>query len=195
MDSSGENETALVVNVFSAAEPSWSPDGTLIAHTMSNGSVQVIAATPPGGGPPTPLSDGGDFSPSWQSVGTKLPTQRCQGILATVEGTGGDDDLVGTPLVDVVVAFDGNDAIRGAGDDDLLCAGPGDDVILGQGGNDLFESGHGNDVAKGGAGRDEMFGQTGNDVLSGGPGRDVANGGPGRDACSAEVLRLCEDAA
>jgi Ca2+-binding RTX toxin-like protein len=194
MPSSGEPETLLTTspNVPSAFEPSWSPDGTLIAHAASIGGEIVIAVTPATGGSPMPLSDGADFSPSWQSLGKKLPTLRCDGVLATIEGTGGDDDLVGTPLVDVVVALDGGDDIRVAGDDDVVCAGPGDDGVLGQGGNDRIESGHGNDTAKGGGGGDGLFGQPGNDTLVGGPGRDAANGGPGRDACSAEVERNCE---
>jgi Ca2+-binding RTX toxin-like protein len=192
--SSGDPETLLTTspNTPASFEPSWSPDGTLIAHAANTGSEIAIAVTPASGGSPIQLSDGADFSPSWQSVGTKLPTLRCNGILATIEGTGGDDDLVGTPLVDVVVALDGDDEIRVSGDDDEVCAGPGDDAVRGQGGDDRVESGHGNDATTAGSGRDEMFGQRGNDALVGGPGRDVANGGPDRDICSAEVQRNCE---
>jgi len=192
MPASGEPETILTPNLVAAFDPSWSPDGSAIAHAANDWSEIEIATTPPGGGPTTPLSDGGDFSPSWQTVGAPVPTARCAGVLATLEGTPGDNVLFGTPLRDVVVSFNGDDNVHTGGGADVVCAGDDDDVVLGDDGNDVVDLGRGNDLAKGLRGDDKLLGKSGNDGLIGGPGDDLANGGLGRDGCSAETEISCE---
>jgi Ca2+-binding RTX toxin-like protein len=89
----------------------------------------------------------------------------CHGVAATMTGTSGADELVGTEDRDVIVAGRGADEIRGAGGNDLIC---------------------------GGGGRDQIEGNAGNDVLRGGRGFDSGRGGRGSDVCvSIESARSC----
>ncbi len=92
--------------------------------------------------------------------------QTCNGKIATIIGTQGDDDLVGTPDADIIVGLGGNDRITGAGGDDLICGGDGNDDLLGQTGDDL------------------LIGDAGNDVLDGGEGEDFCDGVAGIDSAS-----------
>ncbi|NND03731.1 MAG: hypothetical protein HKN91_13190 [Acidimicrobiia bacterium] len=132
----------------------------------------------------------------------------CAGMVATITGTQGADDLTGTPGNDVIVGLGGNDTIVGLGGDDIICGGngaddisggPGRDTILGQrgrdtlrgdfgsdtlrggAGNDVLKGGKGNDTLEGGNHRDRLYGNTGRDMLKGQNGNDVANGGGGND--------------
>lgn len=108
---------------------------------------------------------------------------RCNGKVATIVGTAGDDVLQGTKGRDIIVGLAGDDTIRGAGGNDLICGGNGDDIINGGAGNDNIFGGSGNDLMAGAAGRDRMVGFKG---------RDTANGGPGIDRCSAEKRNRCK---
>ena len=114
----------------------------------------------------------------------------CGGEPATVLGSGGDDQLVGTEKRDVIVALGGNDVVRGLGGNDLICTASGADTIRGEAGADVIRSGGGNDAIKGGddndllragGGDDRLGGGRGADTLRGGGGADACNGGPGRD--------------
>jgi uncharacterized repeat protein (TIGR01451 family) len=123
-----------------------------------------------------------------------LAAATCRGVLATVSGTEGDDELIGTPGPDVIVALGGNDRIVAEAGRDLICAGsgrdyvgagtaadkvfggPGRDRLLGRGGPDLLKGSAGNDVLKGGRGSDRLRGGGGGDLCLGGPGRDSVRG-------------------
>jgi len=96
----------------------------------------------------------------------------CDGEVATILGTPGNDVLHGTPRNDVIVALGGNDRIFAGDGDDIVCAGPGNDLVKGQRGADRL---------LGGSGNDKMFGNAKGDVLIGGDGRDVLWGGVGPD--------------
>jgi Ca2+-binding RTX toxin-like protein len=89
--------------------------------------------------------------------------------IAGFEGAGGsgfDDVILGTDVVDE------------------LFGGYGDDELRGRDGDDSIE-GRGND--------DFMAGDAGNDSLDGGPGSDGADGGDGTDSCTAsETIINCE---
>ena len=78
----------------------------------------------------------------------------CGGLAATIEGTDGDDDLLGTTGPDVIAALDGDDSIVGRGGEDVICDGPGSDAIDGGSGNDVFYQGEKGDVLEGGKGSD-----------------------------------------
>jgi hypothetical protein len=78
----------------------------------------------------------------------------CHGVAATMTGTSGADELVGTLDRDVIVAGGGADRIRGRGGNDLICAGRGKDRIKGNGGNDVLRGGRGFDSGRGGRGSD-----------------------------------------
>ena len=70
----------------------------------------------------------------------------CDGLVATIVGTGGNDTLVGTSGPDVIAALQGDDVIRGLGGDDVICGGLGDDEIFGGEGFDIIFGAQGDDV-------------------------------------------------
>ncbi|MBA3653472.1 MAG: hypothetical protein H0W70_04690 [Actinobacteria bacterium] len=107
------------------------------------------------------------------STSTTLPPPpTCDGRVATIIGTSGDDSIYGTPGPDVIVGLGGNDDVYGQGGDDVICGGTGLDNIY---------AGDGNDRAFGEAGADTLYGQAGNDFLSGGSENDYLYGGDGDD--------------
>ena len=107
-----------------------------------------------------------------------------------IDGTDGDDRLIGTRGDDVITCGAGNDRVDGGGGDDIIRCGDGKDIIRGGSGRDRIDGGaggdkvageSGNDRINGGAGKDKLSGNSGNDTLIGGPGRDILRGGSGRD--------------
>lgn len=94
----------------------------------------------------------------------------CAGLPATIVGTSGNDNLIGTAKRDIV------------------SLGAGNDTFAGKGGNDLVCGGDGNDLLTGGAGKDKLNGENGNDALKGGTDRDRCDGGDGTDTAA----RSCE---
>lgn len=97
-------------------------------------------------------------------------TVRCDGRVATIVGTPGDDVLTGTNRRDVIAGLAGNDRIDGAGGDDVICGGPGNDIITGD-----------SSASAQNAGQDDVFGQEGDDILAGCGNRDRVSGGAGND--------------
>lgn len=83
--------------------------------------------------------------------------------MAVINGNGQANNLLGTPLDDIIDAKGGNDVVD-AGD-----------------GNDTVYGGNGNDTLKGGLGNDLLFGGANNDRLNGGEGDDQLDGGTGTD--------------
>lgn len=137
--------------------------------------------------------------PAPAELGARSFLPSCAGEPATLVGTNGDDDLVGTDRRDIIFAGLGNDTVTGLGGDDLICggfgddfidagpgndtviAGPGADTIRGRDGQDLINGGHGHDDIEGNAGDDELRGFTGRDYVKGGLGSDSVFGGAGND--------------
>jgi Ca2+-binding RTX toxin-like protein len=93
-------------------------------------------------------------------------------LAATIDGTSGPDDLVGTDKDDVIHASGGQDYLSGLAGPDVLYAGAGNDTVVGRDGNDRI---YGN------AGSDELFGNRNNDTIdsSGDQERDVVKCGQG----------------
>lgn len=109
---------------------------------------------------------------------------------SALNGTSGNDTLIGYASDDVISGVSGDDKIHGqAGNDqldggdgnDLLDGGEGDDTLFGAAGNDVLEGGLGDDVLNGGAGNDRLSGGEGSDLLFAGEGNDVLLGGAGDD--------------
>lgn len=98
-----------------------------------------------------------------------------------LNGSGGNDNVMGGSLNDTIDAGLGNDDVVGGGGDDLLGGSGGDDSVDGGDGQDFGSGGSGNDIIMGGAGTDVLFGGTGADTLNGGDGSDVLIGGLGAD--------------
>jgi len=76
----------------------------------------------------------------------------------SLQGTTGNDSLMGSDLADTLRGESGNDQING---------GPSNDILYGQGGNDILIGGAGDDILYGGTGADTFVWQKG-DI-----GRDV----------------------
>jgi Ca2+-binding RTX toxin-like protein len=150
-------------------------------YTGTNGGLDTIVAC---------YDPDGDGTCQARDEATKSWTEGCDGVIATIVGTQGDDTLVGSPQRDVIQALGGEDEIASLGGDDLVCAGPGvddvsggrgDDELLGENGVDDLSGGAGDDVISGGRGVDELSGNTGDDDLSGQAGADEVSGGSGDD--------------
>jgi Ca2+-binding RTX toxin-like protein len=93
----------------------------------------------------------------------------------------------------VAYALGGDDEIQGAGLGDLIFGGAGNDLIsgdyspgLGQytGSGDRLYGGDGNDRLGGGRGNDKLYGGNGEDTIAGGSGNDQLSGGAGADRFS-----------
>lgn len=98
------------------------------------------------------------------------------GVLDTVFGNDGDDELHGGDGIDMVFGDDGDDMLFGEGDTDLLMGGEGNDYVDGGDSVDEVFGGNGNDWLRGGVGDDNLNGGSGNDLMEGGLGA-VANDG------------------
>ncbi len=131
-----------------------------------------------------------DHDPVLVGLALTTPVPMCNGLVATIVGTAGDDVLIGTNGPDVIVGLGGNDIIKGRRGNDVICGGDGDDVLrggrgadtlLGEGGDDTVKGGKGNDTIDGGDGDDTLKGNSGRDVIDGGDGNDDLRGHSGRD--------------
>lgn len=112
-------------------------------------------------------------------LGGPTPLSCPVGLVATITGTAGDDDLVGTPGDDVIFGLGGNDRIAGLGGNDIICGGPGDDEISGGDGDDILYGDAGNDRIAGGNGNDQLYGGAGIDRLTGDAGDDLVDASDG----------------
>lgn len=96
----------------------------------------------------------------------------CQGKVATIVGTPGDDVLTGTSAGDVIAGLAGDDTIDTGGGNDLVCGGQGADTITA--GTALAHE----VVLAGGRGADRITSDVHFSRFDGGPGDDVeVNGG------------------
>ena len=103
---------------------------------------------------------------------------RCQGRVATIVGTAGDDVLQGTPGGDVIVGLGGRDALFGNEGNDVICGGDNPERVDSEGypTSEYVDGGPGEDRLLGGPGRDDVISGRGDDVLYGGPGPDALIG-------------------
>lgn len=130
----------------------------------------------------------------------------CDGRVATIVGTPGDDVLVGTQGDDVIVGLGGDDTIRGRRGNDIICGGDGNDLlrgnldndrVFGDAGDDRIIGNRGNDFLRGGQGIDDMSGKAGDDHVQGDQGADIIRGNNGVDTCIGQTvdskIRTCEE--
>lgn len=68
------------------------------------------------------------------------------GLLSTVPGTDGDDELTGTEANEFLDGGKGNDSLDPGGGNDVVAAGEGDDTIVGGNGDNNVDGGPGNDT-------------------------------------------------
>ncbi len=133
-------------------------------------------------------------SPVFVAVPAEAVTT-CGGVPATIVGTNGKDDLIGTPLRDVVNLLGGNDSFDGGLGDDIVCGGSGKDRLAGGAGNDRIFGDSGDDYIIEGAGNDRIVGGAGRDYLTyftATKGIKVSNGntidGLGHDVTDTETI-------
>lgn len=98
-----------------------------------------------------------------------------------IDGTDGNDDLMGDGLNDLLFGGTGDDFLSGGNGNDRAFGGEGNDVLTGGNGDDLLRGSDGTDVLFGRAGNDDLRGDLQDDWLDGGKGDDVLNGGFGDD--------------
>lgn len=119
-----------------------------------------------------------------------------------LNGTSGNDTLIGKNHNDTIYGFNGNDHLHGVEGNDSISGGDGHDSITGGDGSDTIYGGAGNDVievgdsstetssdpssnvAIGDTGNDTIIGNEGNDYLLGKAGDDVIYSGYGNDKVS-----------
>ena len=106
----------------------------------------------------------------------------------TIEGTTGNDQLVGGFGSDTISGLDGDDTLSGLAGSDLLNGGAGNDTVTGGTGDDILIGGLGDDRLSDGSGNDVLDGGDGNDILtltysgpSGVSRTQTATGGAGSD--------------
>lgn len=108
---------------------------------------------------------------------------RCDGLLATIVGSDGDDRIVGTRGRDVIVARGGDDTVLARGGNDVVCGGGGADRLEGGPGRDRLlgeldrwvHAGEENSCLRG----DELDGGAGADLLDPGLDTRASHGGCG----------------
>ncbi len=102
-------------------------------------------------------------------------------LTSFVNGTSGDDTLIGTLGNDFVHGGDGNDTLYLLAGDDVGSGGTGRDFVAGDSGDDLIVGGSDDDSITGAGGKDTITGDAGNDEIYGGDGADILSGGRGDD--------------
>ncbi|MCG5058906.1 MAG: tandem-95 repeat protein [Limnoraphis sp. WC205] len=116
-----------------------------------------------------------------------------------INGTAGNDNLLGTGEADVIFGLEGNDLISGSSGDDSLFGFEGNDtlygnegndtlfgnqnsdLLIGWGGEDWLFGGKEGDIIEDGTGEDQVFGNLGDDLLKGGADNDKKYGGQAND--------------
>src|SRR3954467_4145453 len=103
--------------------------------------------------------------------GTPTPTP----TPGTIDGTSGDDTLVGTAGPDTINGLGGNDSIRGAAGADSMSGGDGNDTLDGWNHFNSTSIDPAVDTMDGGAGNDTYYVDNGADVLADSGGIDTVN--------------------
>ncbi|HKY39642.1 MAG TPA: hypothetical protein VJN18_27075 [Polyangiaceae bacterium] len=124
---------------------------------------------------------GTESEPDAASLAAALTAADCPDGYNVIQGTSGDDVLIGTSGGDCIVGGDGDDVIDGRGGNDFLFGGDGADTIYGRSGSDALFGEGGDDQLDGAAGADNLDGGDGDDILFGEGGADVLRGRAGND--------------
>lgn len=177
----GANPTSGSVPVNSSGQAAFTYTG------MNAGQDNISACYDQNGNGSCDVGEAvGSATKTWTPP-TTGPT--CNGLTATivsnaatVNGTPGDDVIVGGPASQQINGLSGNDTICGGDGNDVLNGGDGNDWLDGQGGMDMVIGGAGNDTEHGGALSDKIGGtsnDTGTDHLFGDAGSDQCFGTTG----------------
>jgi hypothetical protein len=107
------------------------------------------------------------------TCGGEVATIIADGTGTPIEGTEGDDVIVGYGGKDTINGNGGNDIICGRGGADTINGGDGDDTIWGQNGHDTIKGNKGDDLIRPGHGNDRVWGNGGHDKVWAYKGSDV----------------------
>jgi Ca2+-binding RTX toxin-like protein len=118
---------------------------------------------------------------SAQSIGGLCNGQPATHTWLDASGQYGPVLLDGTDGDDIIIGSDGDDHIDAGDGDDIVCGGAGHNDIHGGEGDDVLLGSSDHDHLDGGAGVDTVVGFGGDDTIAGGSGYDVLLGGPGDD--------------
>ena len=105
-------------------------------------------------------SCGGQVATIWVSSNGTIIGGAPGSIASFINGTSGNDVIVGSNNADIISAGDGNDIVCGLGGNDIINGDAGDDILYGGEGNDIL-----NDVI----GTNQLFDDDGNNIVSGNP--------------------------
>ena len=168
--------TTTTTTTVAPTTPTQPTPTTTTTTTPPATTPPTTVTTPPAGNPPVP------------------PPVICDGRVATIFGTAGDDLLMGTAGPDVIAGLQGDDIIWGFGGDDVICGGRGNDIIAGGQGFDILFGAQGDDVIYSTHGQGDtansnlddsrgarIFAGAGNDIVIGSNRWDRMQGGPGAD--------------
>jgi Ca2+-binding RTX toxin-like protein len=98
-----------------------------------------------------------------------------------IDGTEGDDTLVGDDRNELITAFGGNDLVQAGGGDNITYGNQGRDTLQGGAGIDIFSGGRDEDLIFTGDGFNHAFGNKGGDQIDGGANTDYIYGGQDND--------------
>ena len=151
--------------------------------TITKGSAILEIDTTGDGVKDTKIHLDGNFDATKFDViqtgeGTKIVSK---GSYQFIQGTPGDDVLIGGTGPNEMIGGAGNDTILGGPGNDTIWAGAGDDKITVNAGNNLIGGGPGADTIKGGAGNDTIWAGADNDVIESGGGNNIIGLGAGDD--------------
>ncbi|WP_274426885.1 calcium-binding protein [Chelativorans sp. YIM 93263] len=186
----------LAIGLSELLQNATDPDGDALAVqnlTVSSGSITqtdegwVFQSGPQMLGPVTIFYDVTDGGASVSQ------TAHFSVVKSRLEGSSGDDALLGSMCADEIDGGSGddnidgrwgNDVVVGGDGHDHIVAGAGNDIVFGGNGDDIIFGGQGSDHIAGGAGNDRLFGEDGDDIVFGNDGNDRLSGGHGDDLMS-----------
>ncbi|WP_018425580.1 DUF5801 repeats-in-toxin domain-containing protein, partial [Hoeflea sp. 108] len=131
-DSDPDNEQLLVTSISSVSSGTVVAGASSVTFTDTGSSV---------GGYFYYRASDGSLTSSSVEVDISRDTS------GAIDGTGGNDILIGTAGIDTLNGNDGADILIGNGGNDILNGGNGDDILVGGAGNDQLNGGAGNDTA------------------------------------------------
>lgn len=82
-----------------------------------------------------------------------------------INGTSGNNTLIGTAAADTINGLAGNDILYGAAGNDTLNGGDGNDTLYGEAGSDTLRGEAGNDIYVYDGGQDKIYETSGTDIL------------------------------
>jgi Tol biopolymer transport system component len=134
------------------SDPDWSPDGSQILFLSArNGDYEIYVMQPAPGAPARDISNNpatDEVGAHWIRGSTSFASSRLR-----TSAAGTPAPMPGRRFCTTPAEVDGNKRFGGDTNDNL-CGTPEVDILLGRGGNDRLSGGDGRDLLYGGSGRD-----------------------------------------